>query len=326
MQFNLLESLAHLFHPRRSNRHRSGILHPQSLAVLTLLIIVIVGGLRVAESKLGLIWFGPDSRILGYASNITLSQILSQTNQLRTEYGLPILTLNSKLSQAAEGKARDMFANQYWSHTSPSGTEPWEFIKSAGYVYRFAGENLARDFSVTGDMIQAWMNSPTHRANILHHQYQEIGLAVVNGTLQGIETTLVVQMFGSPTLTVANIQGQAVAVNLPSQVTPLPTQVVNAVNQELPNPDKVSIQPKVLAEVVVPAGKVTAMTFKYQPLDISKSLILSLVILLMLALIYDWYAVGHRQSVRTVGKNLAHLALLGTVLTIIILYKAGQII
>jgi len=311
-KLNLAESLAHLFHPRRSNRHRPSILHPRSLIILTLLIILAVGGFRVIELKLGKIWFNPDARILGYASNITLNQIVNQTNDARAEQGLSALTLNSKLSQAAESKAKDMFAHQYWSHTSPTGVEPWDFIKTVGYAYRSAGENLARDFATTGDMMQAWMNSPTHRANIMHNQYKEIGVAVMNGTLQGIETTLVVQMFGSPAVAAADIPQEAVAVNLQGQVLPTPAQAES--------------QPSVLAEVVVPAGKVSPATFQYQPLDISKSFILSLVILLMIALIYDWYAIGHRQSVRTVGKNLAHLALLGAVLTIILLYKAGQII
>ena len=91
-----------------------------------------------------------------------------------------------------------MFNKQYWAHTAPDGKEPWDFMSEAGYSYQVAGENLARDFSTTSAMVAAWMASPTHRANIMNGRYTEIGIAVINGTLEGVETTLVVQMFGTP--------------------------------------------------------------------------------------------------------------------------------
>jgi len=316
MKINLIESFAHLFHPRRSNRHRSRILHLKPLVILSLLVLMIVGGFRVLELKMGSIWFDSDSRILGYASNITVSQVVSRTNKQRQQYGLPDLKYNDQLSQAAGAKAEDMFAHQYWSHTSPSGLEPWDFIKTADYSYRVAGENLARDFSTTSEMVQAWMDSPTHRANMLHKQYQEIGVAVTNGTLQGIETTLVVQMFGSPPVATSLVSGEAVTIKLDKDT-------VKAKDEDQAG---AGVKPSVLSEITVPVGGVSATKYRYQPLDITKSIVLSLIILLMLALLYDWYAIGHRQSVRMVGKNLAHLALLGAVVAMILLYQAGQIL
>lgn len=187
------EFLAHLLHPRRSNNYRPKLLQVEGLVSVFLLVagFGLLFHSSVEKAKLF-------DNILGYASDISVSQVVELTNQERAKSGLGQLTLNAQLSQAANEKAKDMFSNQYWSHTSPSGLEPWDFITGAGYSYRVAGENLARDFSTTRNMVDAWMASPTHRDNIMHSRYQEIGVAVVNGTLNGVETTLVVQMFGAP--------------------------------------------------------------------------------------------------------------------------------
>lgn len=136
--------------------------------------------------------------VLGYASNITISDLLAQTNQKRSEKGLSPLRLNSTLSEAAKQKAYDMFENDYWAHISPDGMEPWDFILGQGYDYIYAGENLAKNFSTSKQVVEGWYNSPTHKSNLLGANYDEIGFAVVNGTLNGYETTLVVQMFGRP--------------------------------------------------------------------------------------------------------------------------------
>jgi hypothetical protein len=136
--------------------------------------------------------------ILGYATDIAKSDLLKFTNQKRADSGLKTLVINETLSKAAESKAKDMFDKDYWAHTSPTGKEPWDFISSAGYDYLYAGENLAVDFSHSKSVVEAWYDSPSHRANLLNDKYSEIGFAVVNGELQGRKTTLVVQMFGSP--------------------------------------------------------------------------------------------------------------------------------
>lgn len=136
--------------------------------------------------------------VLGYASNINVSDLLVYTNKKRTDAGLNPLVLNEKLSIAAEKKAYDMFDEDYWAHVSPSGVEPWDFILSEGYDYIYAGENLAKNFSTSKEVVEGWYRSPSHKSNLLSSNYDEIGFAVVNGTLNGYETTLVVQMFGRP--------------------------------------------------------------------------------------------------------------------------------
>ena len=136
--------------------------------------------------------------VLGYASDINITTLLNETNNARSENGLKPLVINKPLSQAAYNKAQDMFKQDYWAHISPTGTEPWDFILKQDYDYIYAGENLAKNFSKSDDVVQAWLESPSHRDNILNSNYQEVGFAVVNGILNGYETTLVVQMFGQP--------------------------------------------------------------------------------------------------------------------------------
>ena len=96
-----------------------------------------------------------------------------------------------------------MFAKNYWAHVSPDGTTPWVFIKSAGYSYVYAGENLARGYNTSQDVVTAWMASPEHKQNMLSSNYQNVGFAIVTGNLTGEDTVLVVEMFGSTALAAA---------------------------------------------------------------------------------------------------------------------------
>ena len=136
--------------------------------------------------------------VLGYASNINVSDLLNDTNQVRNENGLKTLRLNPELTEAAQKKAEHMFANNYWAHIAPDGTTPWDFVLAESYDYSYAGENLAKNFNNSDSVVEAWINSPSHKENLLSTNYDEIGFAVVNGVLDGYETTLVVQMFGRP--------------------------------------------------------------------------------------------------------------------------------
>src|SRR3989344_3041263 len=182
--------LHHLFLPRESNNWRARLLHPSLILVL---IIYVAWSQQLIS--------GVSNRfpqILGFASQIPPEQIISLTNAERQSRGLASLKLNYDLSQAAQAKAGDMFARDYWAHVSPTGTQPWVFITDAGYSYRYAAENLARDFSDPNSIVTAWIASPSHRENLFSSKYQDIGVAVVDGKLGGQETTLVVQMFGTP--------------------------------------------------------------------------------------------------------------------------------
>ncbi len=147
--------------------------------------------------------------VLGRVSNISTVDLLTSTNNERIHKGLTKLELNDELSRAAFLKAQDMFKYNYWAHTSPSGTQPWKWFGDVGYNYSFAGENLAKNYPSASATVVAWMESPTHRDNILNTHYKDIGLAVVDGVLQGRDTTLVVALYGAPVTATAVKAAQA---------------------------------------------------------------------------------------------------------------------
>ncbi|MCK9352315.1 MAG: CAP domain-containing protein [Candidatus Paceibacterota bacterium] len=127
-------------------------------------------------------------------------EVLSWTNYYRAKEGLPLLARNSQLDAAALVKAKDMFARQYFEHVSPSGEDGADLITAAGYDYLLMGENLAEgNFSDAKDLVDAWMASPGHRANILKPQFDEIGISAIEGTYQGRRAWMSVQEFGRPT-------------------------------------------------------------------------------------------------------------------------------
>src|ERR1035437_5559292 len=120
------------------------------------------------------------------------------TNQERQAQNLPILTVNPVLNKAAQMKANDMATYGYFAHTSPTGKTPWYWLTQAGYNYQYAGENLAINFSDSKDVTDAWMASPTHKANIIKENYTEIGTGVATGIYQGKETVFVAQDYANP--------------------------------------------------------------------------------------------------------------------------------
>lgn len=125
------------------------------------------------------------------------SSVVSLTNAQRAQNGVGALSTNQALANAATAKANDMFAKGYFAHTSPDGKTPWDFIHEAGYNYVYAGENLAIGYSDASELMNAWMNSPSHRANIVSPNFQNIGVAVVGGKYNGVDTIIVVQEFGA---------------------------------------------------------------------------------------------------------------------------------
>lgn len=132
-------------------------------------------------------------------TELTASGTIKATNEERTQRGLSALSTNDKLTRAAQRKVDDMFEKQYFAHESPTGKGAGDLAKNAGYEYTLVGENLALG-NYEGDkaLVEAWMNSPGHRENILTKKYTEIGVAVGRGTYEGREVWLAVQEFGKP--------------------------------------------------------------------------------------------------------------------------------
>lgn len=131
-------------------------------------------------------------------ASIIAQDMLELTNKSRIEAGLAPLAINEKLAMAAREKADDMFKLQYFDHNSPNGKTPWDFIKSAGYEYEYAGENLAIDFISANGAHEALMESSPHRDNILNMNYTEIGIAVKEDIFEGNKSIIIVEEFASP--------------------------------------------------------------------------------------------------------------------------------
>jgi hypothetical protein len=256
--------------------------------------------------------------ILGYASQIPAGEIVQLTNSERQSRGLSQLKLNPELSAAALQKASDMFARNYWAHVSPGGVQPWFFITQAGYTYRYAGENLARDFSDPKSIIQAWLNSPTHRDNLLNSRYEDIGVAVVDGTLEGKDTTLVVQMFGTKLASAPAVGGRSASVVAKAlEERPQPSHTPT------PVPTTVAVQPGLpsaaayLTSVEEPPKNFLGIS----PFEITKFTSLGLLTLFAVVLLIDVIVVNRRKINRWTSKSFAHL-----VFIIILIIAAGTIL
>lgn len=297
----LFTKLAHLLFPRESNNHKAKLIHNSSLTLLTL------GLIFYQVILFALPRFGP--RVLGYAANISPEEVIRLTNEKRVVAGLQPLTQNPALSAAAQAKGADMLNKDYWAHVSPDGVTPWKFFVDFGYKYRFAGENLARDFSSAESAVDAWMASPSHRENMLSPKYKEIGIGVVEGDMAGVDTTIIVQFFGTKYV-------DTIPVSPVAQVTPSPTPTSTPQALVLASP-----MPSPLP-TISPSPK----PFLISPFGTTKSVSLMTVALLLGVLTLDGVLTSRRKIVRIGGRTFAHLAFLGMILAIAILLKAGQII
>ena len=108
------------------------------------------------------------------------NEVIRLVNDQRTKNGLKALTANWELSRVARYKSQDMVENRYFSHTSPTYGTPFQMIKAFGLTYRTAGENIAYGQRTPQDVVNAWMNSSGHRANILNASYTQIGVGYVS--------------------------------------------------------------------------------------------------------------------------------------------------
>lgn len=281
--------------------------------------------------------------VLGFASNITTEELINYTNRERLNTGLSALQRNPLLDEAARKKAEDMFAKDYWAHVNPDGVEPWYFITQAGYSYVYAGENLAKDFQDSEKVVDAWMASASHKANLLNPKYQEIGIATVNGTLQGYETTLVVQIFGSKSQ-LASKASVLPPAQSSSQVSGFPTEQPAPVLESEKISESGEKTPRFLTQEIkksIPLSQIVTIqqdSLKFSQglrwmgwneahtrpfVDVysfTKGLSLWFAIIMLTFLAIDGYLVYKKGHLRFTGHNLAHGAVvlwsIGSILTI----------
>jgi hypothetical protein len=132
-----------------------------------------------------------------WADQITVPNVLALINQDREAQGLPDLVLNAKLTAAAVDHLNDMIAQHYFAHNNPQGVAPWHWFNQENYDYQYAGENLAINFTTAEDENMAWMNSPEHKKNILNPNYEETGIAIGAGPVDGQMSLIAVEEFGA---------------------------------------------------------------------------------------------------------------------------------
>jgi len=268
--------IRHYFIPHESNNYKARSLHPTFLIFYIVLLFAFQMFISLTRKI--------EPNILGFATDVTVEKILVLVNDERKKANLNPLTVSPELSNAATQKAADMFGNNYWAHVSPTGTTPWQFITSAGYNYLYAGENLAKDFSTSDEVVQAWMKSPTHRANILKPEYNNIGLAIMNGKLQGSETTLVVEEFGS--------------------------KMENNAFAETPKP---SVESETAAKPLS-LGTTKQKSSLVFPLKFSKTFSLLMAEFLLVVLLIDGIYIWRTRTMRLSGHTLAHIIFLMSLL------------
>ncbi len=132
-----------------------------------------------------------------FLASIAPEKLVELTNIRREERELKTLVISPLLMEAAQLKANDMAEKGYFAHTCPDGVTPWHWFDKVGYGYRYAGENLAVNFTEAHQVDKAWMESPTHKKNIVNERFQEIGIATATGEYKGREAIFVVQLFGT---------------------------------------------------------------------------------------------------------------------------------
>ena len=116
----------------------------------------------------------PDASVIRYER-----EVIRLVNEIRQQNGLKPLTENWELSRVARYKSQDMLDHRYFSHTSPTYGSPFQMLKAFGLSYRTAGENIAKGYSSPQAVVNGWMNSSGHRANILNASYTQIGVGYV---------------------------------------------------------------------------------------------------------------------------------------------------
>lgn len=178
-----------LFIPYDGNGNRPKVLRPKSL--ISYLLIAITVKLFVTVFL-----------FITYPTPAELSAIISANmvnliNESRVEAGIEPLQENVTLAKFAEIKGQDMITRDYFSHDTPEGKRPWQWIDRGEYDYVYAGENLAMDFNSAEVVHSAFLKSPSHRKNILNPKYKDVGIGVVTGELNGHQTILLVEFFGT---------------------------------------------------------------------------------------------------------------------------------
>lgn len=268
------------FLPHKDTHRKAHLISWEGLVIYILLFILLqVGFSIISYSKPG---------VLGITGNIDQKRLIELTNVERQKMGLSQVSENAALDQAATLKAQNMLQENYWAHFAPSGKTPWDFILGSGYKFTFAGENLAKNFYKSDDVIAAWMASSTHRDNLLNPKYKDIGIAVADGVLNGQKTTLIVQMFGTSEM-------------LATQ----PSVAVQGKQIVVPKQDFLS-KPELIAASADQFNQKSLL----DPFKVYQTTGFSVIILITALLTIDIWVLKRRGVLRLSSHHIAHMALL----------------
>lgn len=228
---NIVDRFKHLFIPHEGNDFKPHFFREASVAIILFVSIFLLGASFGSSLFL-------KKTVLG--ASLATGVLIDLANESRMQDTKAPLTHSTALDRAAQLKGEDMAKEGYFSHNSPEGVTPWHWFHEVGYVFLYAGENLAINFTDSSDVNSAWLKSPTHRANIMNENFREIGIATIDGYYKNIPTIYVVQMFGTPARAstktkISNTQDKATSTALLNQKsqdssTSSPTKKVNTLS------------------------------------------------------------------------------------------------
>jgi uncharacterized protein YkwD len=163
------------------------------LLVLSFGLVTFLGFKRLNDQTGGQI----SSVFEGPKLTATVQEIIDLTNKERLNAGLKPVKEDSKLDEAAQIRAQKIIDFNEWNHEATKSGVPYtKAIKEVNYWNITYGENLAKGIYTSQAVVDAWMNSPGHRDNLLDPKFQEIGIGIISGKLDGVETPIIVQLFG----------------------------------------------------------------------------------------------------------------------------------
>ncbi len=199
-------------HKKQTHSYRK-VYWPYIPMLVMLLSVLIFGNIK--PQQIG--------NVLGINNDISTLKLLSETNNERTSRSISPLKSNEQLNQAAQAKAEDMKTKNYWSHNTPEGNQPWIFIDTIGYSYQKAGENLAYGFSSSNATVSGWMQSPSHRENLLDNEFTEVGFGIVDaeGYQGGNVETIVVAFYATPSDTLPEVLQTNATTTAPTSQKPV---------------------------------------------------------------------------------------------------------
>lgn len=289
---NLRQKIRNFFIPTLQNQ-----LNPYSLRYKTLIFVAVLAvAIELAfyayvnmAFKQNLLLGNIINSIQTTVADILPQVITEEINNNRISNNEQPLTTNLYLTMAARLKVDDMVAKGYFSHQGPDGSMAWNWMERVNYAYSYAGENLAVNFFDARDVVNAWMNSPTHRENILSPHFTEVGVAAARGVYQGKETVFVVQMFGAPPAP------DKIYSDLAKDISPIKTAIGTSSSPILAGGTSTASTTTPMAGIVPVQNISTLQRLLVSPRHLARDAYLVLLVYMALVLLIPMYMIYYRH-------------------------------